>query len=238
MNGSVAGPTPRVAATIALVRDGQAGIEVWMMRRVSAMSFAAGAVVLPGGGWTHATPIPGCAGQEAQWTRCRHASASTRPRPERWSTQLVASCSRRQGSCSRDRRRAAIAPPTDGHPRRGPPPWRTSWRPVTMRSTCHGSSPGRAGSLHRPSPDATYPPGRGARSGRAQGRCRSPSHDRHAATAARGGLRRRSPEIGAPPPLGAGVPARRENDDGTLSVVGGGEERAPRRQAAQLAGSA
>ena len=38
------------AATIALVRDGQAGIEVWMMRRVSAMSFASGALVSPGGG--------------------------------------------------------------------------------------------------------------------------------------------------------------------------------------------
>lgn len=50
INGSVGGPTPRVAATIALVRDGQAGIEVWMMRRVSGMSFAGGALVFPGGG--------------------------------------------------------------------------------------------------------------------------------------------------------------------------------------------
>jgi 8-oxo-dGTP pyrophosphatase MutT (NUDIX family) len=45
-----AGPAPRVAATIALVRDGHEGIEVWMMRRVSAMSFASGALVFPGGG--------------------------------------------------------------------------------------------------------------------------------------------------------------------------------------------
>jgi 8-oxo-dGTP pyrophosphatase MutT (NUDIX family) len=50
INGSIAGPRPRAAATIALVRDGQAGIEVWMMRRVSAMSFAPGALVFPGGG--------------------------------------------------------------------------------------------------------------------------------------------------------------------------------------------
>ena len=43
----------RAAATVILLRDepapGQAGIEVWLLRRVSAMAFAAGASVFPGG---------------------------------------------------------------------------------------------------------------------------------------------------------------------------------------------
>ena len=43
-------PVPRRAATIALVRDGHDGIETWMMRRVTAMAFASGALVFPGGG--------------------------------------------------------------------------------------------------------------------------------------------------------------------------------------------
>jgi 8-oxo-dGTP pyrophosphatase MutT (NUDIX family) len=40
---------PRLAATLLLVRDGAAGIEVLMVRRHDASSFAAGAVVFPGG---------------------------------------------------------------------------------------------------------------------------------------------------------------------------------------------
>lgn len=42
---------PRPAATVMLVRDGQAdGIEVFLMRRHSAMDFVAGVMVFPGGG--------------------------------------------------------------------------------------------------------------------------------------------------------------------------------------------
>jgi 8-oxo-dGTP pyrophosphatase MutT (NUDIX family) len=64
-------PAPaRDAATVALVRDGAAGLEVYLLRRVAAMSFAPGAYVYPGGsvdaddrdaeiGWAGATP--------AQW---------------------------------------------------------------------------------------------------------------------------------------------------------------------------
>jgi 8-oxo-dGTP pyrophosphatase MutT (NUDIX family) len=40
---------PKPAATTVLVRDGARGIETWMMRRVQAMAFAAGASVFPGG---------------------------------------------------------------------------------------------------------------------------------------------------------------------------------------------
>jgi 8-oxo-dGTP pyrophosphatase MutT (NUDIX family) len=40
---------PRPAATVALVRDGVDGLEVYLLRRVRAMSFAAGMHVFPGG---------------------------------------------------------------------------------------------------------------------------------------------------------------------------------------------
>jgi 8-oxo-dGTP pyrophosphatase MutT (NUDIX family) len=42
-------PIPRDAATIALVRDGDTGIEAYLMRRHSTMEFAAGMYVFPGG---------------------------------------------------------------------------------------------------------------------------------------------------------------------------------------------
>jgi 8-oxo-dGTP pyrophosphatase MutT (NUDIX family) len=42
--------TPRAAATVMLVRDTAAGIKVFLMRRHSAMDFAAGVMVFPGGG--------------------------------------------------------------------------------------------------------------------------------------------------------------------------------------------
>jgi 8-oxo-dGTP pyrophosphatase MutT (NUDIX family) len=41
---------PRPAATVMLVRDGQTSIEVFLMRRHSAMDFVAGVTVFPGGG--------------------------------------------------------------------------------------------------------------------------------------------------------------------------------------------
>jgi 8-oxo-dGTP pyrophosphatase MutT (NUDIX family) len=40
---------PRDAATVALVRDGASGLEVYLLRRVAAMAFAPGAYVYPGG---------------------------------------------------------------------------------------------------------------------------------------------------------------------------------------------
>src|SRR3954451_15987706 len=42
-------PTPRDAATVILLRDGSAGLQVYLIRRVSWMAFAAGATVFPGG---------------------------------------------------------------------------------------------------------------------------------------------------------------------------------------------
>jgi 8-oxo-dGTP pyrophosphatase MutT (NUDIX family) len=42
--------TPRDAATVVLLRDGPRGPEVFLLRRVGAMAFAAGMTVFPGGG--------------------------------------------------------------------------------------------------------------------------------------------------------------------------------------------
>ncbi|MDA3624867.1 NUDIX hydrolase [Saccharopolyspora sp. WRP15-2] len=41
---------PKDAATVMLVRDGSAGLEVFLQKRVKAMAFAAGMTVFPGGG--------------------------------------------------------------------------------------------------------------------------------------------------------------------------------------------
>ena len=42
--------TPRDAATVVLVRDGGAGLEAFLLRRVAGMAFAGGMTVFPGGG--------------------------------------------------------------------------------------------------------------------------------------------------------------------------------------------
>lgn len=42
--------SPRDAATVMLLRDGEKGVEVFLQRRVAAMAFAAGMTVFPGGG--------------------------------------------------------------------------------------------------------------------------------------------------------------------------------------------
>jgi 8-oxo-dGTP pyrophosphatase MutT (NUDIX family) len=44
------GPVPRLAATVMFVRDGSAGPEVFMLRRVATMAFAPSMWVFPGGG--------------------------------------------------------------------------------------------------------------------------------------------------------------------------------------------
>jgi 8-oxo-dGTP pyrophosphatase MutT (NUDIX family) len=41
---------PKPAATVVIIRDAADGVETWMMRRLRAMAFAAGAAVFPGGG--------------------------------------------------------------------------------------------------------------------------------------------------------------------------------------------
>lgn len=50
MNATQEPLTPRPAATVMLVRDNPDGISVFLMRRHSAMDFAAGVMVFPGGG--------------------------------------------------------------------------------------------------------------------------------------------------------------------------------------------
>ena len=46
----VAGPEPRLAATVVCVRDGADGVEVFMLHRASTMAFAPSMHVFPGGG--------------------------------------------------------------------------------------------------------------------------------------------------------------------------------------------
>jgi 8-oxo-dGTP pyrophosphatase MutT (NUDIX family) len=48
-DGTIQAVEPRDAATVVLVRDGATGMEVWLLRRVRTMAFAAGAYVFPGG---------------------------------------------------------------------------------------------------------------------------------------------------------------------------------------------
>ena len=47
-------PDPRDASTVCLLRDGDTGLEVFLLRRVTTMKFAAGAYVYPGGAVEHA----------------------------------------------------------------------------------------------------------------------------------------------------------------------------------------
>ncbi|GEM31942.1 NUDIX hydrolase [Nocardia neocaledoniensis NBRC 108232] len=47
---SESGAPARAASTVMLVRDGDAGLEVFLQRRVTGMAFAAGVTVFPGGG--------------------------------------------------------------------------------------------------------------------------------------------------------------------------------------------
>lgn len=48
-DGSVQPATPKHAATVVLLRDGAAGVEAYLLRRVQSMAFAAGMTVFPGG---------------------------------------------------------------------------------------------------------------------------------------------------------------------------------------------
>jgi 8-oxo-dGTP pyrophosphatase MutT (NUDIX family) len=66
--------TPRPAATVALVRDGADGLEVYLLRRVRGMAFAAGMHVFPGGS---VDPADGSA--ELDWAG---------PSPDWWATAL------------------------------------------------------------------------------------------------------------------------------------------------------
>lgn len=60
---------PKDAATVVLLRDGSAGIEAFLLRRVSGMAFAGGMTVFPGGGvdTRDADATPAWAGPEPSW---------------------------------------------------------------------------------------------------------------------------------------------------------------------------
>lgn len=81
--GELAVVTPRPAATVILLRDSVAGIQVFLMRRAATLSFAPGALVFPGGavetgdgdpisGWTGPPPA-----QWAAWLGCDTQTASS-----------------------------------------------------------------------------------------------------------------------------------------------------------------
>ena len=69
--GPGAGEAIRPAATVMLVRDGADGLETFVLRRVSAMAFAAGMTVFPGGGVDAADrdETVGWSGPDQQWWR-------------------------------------------------------------------------------------------------------------------------------------------------------------------------
>ncbi|WP_228765268.1 NUDIX hydrolase [Aeromicrobium sp. S22] len=63
---------PKDAATIVVVRDGEQGIEAYLMRRQTSMAFAAGMYVFPGGGLAAADvelPTPWFGPDAADWGR-------------------------------------------------------------------------------------------------------------------------------------------------------------------------
>ncbi|QBS40586.1 NUDIX hydrolase [Nocardia sp. CS682] len=71
---------PKDASTVMLVRDGAAGPEIFLQRRVGAMAFAAGMTVFPGGG---VDPSDGTAeiewaGPEPGWWAARFATTEPR----------------------------------------------------------------------------------------------------------------------------------------------------------------
>ncbi|MFL6238820.1 MAG: NUDIX hydrolase [Actinomycetes bacterium] len=76
-DGSASVPTPRDAATVILMRDGSDGLQVYLIRRVSSMAFAAGASVFPGG----SVDLRDAHLPERYWNG---------PPPSEWSAQLNA----------------------------------------------------------------------------------------------------------------------------------------------------
>lgn len=73
-DGSLQPAAPRDAATVVLLRDAPGGLEVYLLRRVRAMAFAAGMHVFPGG-----SVDPADAGSAIGWAG---------PPPSRWAEDL------------------------------------------------------------------------------------------------------------------------------------------------------
>src|SRR5215213_10262357 len=69
-NGTVV--EPRHASTIIVVRDGAEGIEAYLMRRQTSMTFAAGMYVFPGGGMQPSDvtqDVPWAGPSPAEWAK-------------------------------------------------------------------------------------------------------------------------------------------------------------------------
>src|SRR5262245_641016 len=81
--GTTGEVVPRAAATVALLRDGYSGLEVYVIRRARSMAFAAGMYAFPGGAVDKrdADPQPGWAGPlPATWMRRLHTASEAEAR--------------------------------------------------------------------------------------------------------------------------------------------------------------
>jgi 8-oxo-dGTP pyrophosphatase MutT (NUDIX family) len=81
--GTTGEVVPRAAATIALLRDGHSGLEVYVIRRARSMAFAAGMYAFPGGAVDErdADAQPGWAGPPpSAWARRLHTASEAEAR--------------------------------------------------------------------------------------------------------------------------------------------------------------
>jgi 8-oxo-dGTP pyrophosphatase MutT (NUDIX family) len=81
--GTTAEVVPRAAATVALLRDGHAGLEVYVIRRARSMAFAAGMYAFPGGAVDErdTEAPPGWAGPPpSAWARRLHTASEAEAR--------------------------------------------------------------------------------------------------------------------------------------------------------------
>jgi 8-oxo-dGTP pyrophosphatase MutT (NUDIX family) len=81
--GATGEVAPRAAATVALLRDGHAGLEVYVIRRARSMAFAAGMYAFPGGAVDErdADAQPGWAGPSpSAWARRMHTASEAEAR--------------------------------------------------------------------------------------------------------------------------------------------------------------
>lgn len=80
VNDSSQVPTPKDASTVILIRDGEPGIEVFLLRRVGGMAFAGGMTVFPGGGvdLTDADAVVDWSGPPVSWWAERFSTDEAR----------------------------------------------------------------------------------------------------------------------------------------------------------------
>jgi 8-oxo-dGTP pyrophosphatase MutT (NUDIX family) len=83
VTGTTGEVVPRAAATVALLRDGRSGLEVYVIRRARSMAFAAGMYAFPGGAVDErdADAQPGWAGPPPSiWMRRLHTASEAEAR--------------------------------------------------------------------------------------------------------------------------------------------------------------